>query len=52
MHIAEAFNIFNEDGKSVGTDDFSASTADGTNGNDLEQLRAATSEALSYRRID
>ena len=29
-HIALAFKIFNEDGKSVGTDDISASTADGT----------------------
>jgi len=49
-HIAEAFNIFNEDGNSVGADDFSASTTDGTIENDQEQLRAAMSAALSYRR--
>ena len=49
-HIAEAFNIFNEDRNPVGADDFSASTADATLESEQEQLQAAMSEAFSFRR--
>ena len=47
-HIADAFNIFNEDRNSVGADDFSASTADITLESEQEQIRAAMSEAFSF----
>ena len=49
-HIADAFNIFNEDRNSVGVDDFSASTADITLESEQEQKRVAMSEEFSFRR--
>lgn len=49
-HIADAFNIFNEDRNSVGAEDFSASTADISLESEQEQIRAAMSEAFSFRR--